>query len=235
MSAVHRMASVTVSVAPLILAQAAPSQAASDPRLTCLGKAATIVGTPGPDILFGGRPEDVIVGLGGDDYITGITVCVGNDDIYRIPGVSTHLDGGDGDDRILCTRDPSRPFGAFDVLLGGAGNDRLADTPYIDRGDRIDPGHRCDEGRLPGRPDRLNIGPQPALRQRWQRHHRRLHPRPNGDSRGAGNDHFDTTGDNLGSSPYQPERVAGDASTDEGIFNRIDKVSSSTEWVSYVD
>lgn len=72
---------------------------------TCNGHVATIVGTPGDDVLIGSPLADVIVGLGGNDRIEGRQ---GNDIIC----------GGDGNDRI---------FGGagHDVLLGNAGKDRL--------------------------------------------------------------------------------------------------------------
>jgi Ca2+-binding RTX toxin-like protein len=62
----------------------------------CGGRAATIVGTPGDDVLVGTDAADVVVALAGDDSVDGL----GGDDI---------LCGGEG----------------FDVLLGGDGNDRL--------------------------------------------------------------------------------------------------------------
>jgi len=59
---------VVVSLAMGMLAIAAPANAAQ----YCSGRRATIVGTSGPDVLYG-RPyrTDVIVGLGGNDYISG--------------------------------------------------------------------------------------------------------------------------------------------------------------------
>jgi len=41
------------------------------PRFFCNGKMATIVGTPGNDVLVGTSGDDVIVGLGGNDVIVG--------------------------------------------------------------------------------------------------------------------------------------------------------------------
>ena len=64
--------------------------------ITCLGVPATIVGTPGNDILRGTPGDDVIVGLAGNDVI----------------------DGRGGDDRI-CGGDGN------DVIQGGAGSDRV--------------------------------------------------------------------------------------------------------------
>lgn len=69
----------------------------------CFGKAATRVGTPGPDRIVGTRRADVIVALGGNDRVRGRG---GNDRIC----------GGKGRDRIA----------------GGAGNDLLNGGPGRD-------------------------------------------------------------------------------------------------------
>lgn len=55
-------------------------------ELTCVGKAVTIQGTAGDDILVGTDGEDVINGLDGNDTIRGLR---GNDIIC----------GGDGNDK----------------------------------------------------------------------------------------------------------------------------------------
>ena len=48
--------------------------ATAAPTYTCFGQPATIVGTPGDDVLYGsGDTADVIVGLGGNDSIRGST------------------------------------------------------------------------------------------------------------------------------------------------------------------
>jgi Ca2+-binding RTX toxin-like protein len=70
---------------------------------TCLGRAATIVGTPGNDDLEGTNGADVIVGLGGNDRILGRggndRICGngGNDYIDGKPGAE-RIDGGPGSD-----------------------------------------------------------------------------------------------------------------------------------------
>jgi Ca2+-binding RTX toxin-like protein len=78
------------------------------------GPACTIVGTPGPDLIFGTQHRDVICRLGGNDLIDGMG---GNDVIFGGPGNDT-LNGGSGDD----------------VIYGGPGNDRIqattVATPY---------------------------------------------------------------------------------------------------------
>lgn len=71
------------------------ASAASGPQ--CMGLTATIVGTPGDDVIDGTPGDDVIVGKGGDDLIR----------------------GGGGDD-VICAG------AGDDVIFGGAGNDRIA-------------------------------------------------------------------------------------------------------------
>jgi Ca2+-binding RTX toxin-like protein len=67
----------------------------------CNGLPATIVGTPGDDILYGTSADDVIVGRGGDDRIYGRkgddTICgkSGRDRIYPGAGAD-YVDGGGG-------------------------------------------------------------------------------------------------------------------------------------------
>src|SRR5438132_11743976 len=72
---------------------------------TCHGRKATIVGTPGNDLLRGTRGADVIVGLGGNDIILG----KGGDDV---------ICGNGGDDELI-------GFSGNDILLGGSGFDGL--------------------------------------------------------------------------------------------------------------
>ncbi len=112
--------SLTVVVALTVLATvtvlATPAAAA---RPTCRGQKATIVGTPGNDVIIGTSGPDVIVGLGGKDIIRGRG---GNDIIC----------GNGGADRIYGN-------GGDDIISGGGGNDRLygksgSDTIYGGRG-----------------------------------------------------------------------------------------------------
>ena len=90
---------------------------------TCAGRAATIVGTAGDDLLVGTGGVDVIVGLGGNDVIKGrgggdfICGGAGRDKIIGNGGSDT-LYGNDGGDRIV-------GGSGADFVLGGAGNDRL--------------------------------------------------------------------------------------------------------------
>jgi Ca2+-binding RTX toxin-like protein/FtsP/CotA-like multicopper oxidase with cupredoxin domain len=82
--------------------------------LTCGGLPATIIGTPGNDVLFGTFGGDVIVGLGGNDTIF---VFGGSDVVCGGEGNDT-LNGGAGNDRL---------FGELgnDSLVGGSGTDTL--------------------------------------------------------------------------------------------------------------
>ena len=80
--------------------------------VTCQGLTATIVGTPGNDIITGTPGRDIIQGRGGNDIIK----------------------GRGGDDVICGGRDS-------DVLYGGAGHDRLdggASTDFCDGGNPSD-------------------------------------------------------------------------------------------------
>lgn len=87
---------------------AVPASAA--PR--CFGEAATIVGTPGNDLLRGTGGRDVIVGRGGDDDIRGRG---GHDLMCGGPG-SDFVIGQRGDDEL-------DGGGGADALQPGAGND----------------------------------------------------------------------------------------------------------------
>lgn len=98
----------------------------------CRGAPATIVGTPGNDVLAGTGGSDVIVALGGDDRIFSLAgpdlICAGsgNDRI----GAGTAADrvfAGAGSDRLLGRGGPDLLAGAAgnDVLAGGRGSDRL--------------------------------------------------------------------------------------------------------------
>jgi hypothetical protein len=92
---------------------AAPSAVAA-PAPTCRGHRATIVGTPGDDVLDGTEGRDVIVGLGGSDTITG---GAGNDLICAGGGADS-VDAGDGNDKVYGS-------GGNDTIGGGAGRDTI--------------------------------------------------------------------------------------------------------------
>jgi Ca2+-binding RTX toxin-like protein len=127
--------------------------------LTCGGKAATIVGTPGPDIINGTSGADVIVGLGGNDKIRGLggsdTICgnagadelytrggmdslyggAGNDLLHGGAGNDRTLSGGDGNDAVYGDDGADVLFGNLgdDLLHAGPGNDRLDGGPGRDK------------------------------------------------------------------------------------------------------
>lgn len=81
---------------------------------TCNGHQATIVGTPGDDVIRGGNGDDVIVSFEGDDRIY-----AGNgDDIVCAGTGDDTVDGGNGDDEL---------YGGpgADTLDGGRGQNRI--------------------------------------------------------------------------------------------------------------
>jgi uncharacterized protein YkwD len=99
---------------------------------TCGGLAATIVGTPGDDVLDGTAGVDVIVGLAGRDVIRGHggnDVICGGPGPDRIFGGEGHDDiwGNGGNDRIKADlgRDEIRGGNGNDVVAGQAGSDVL--------------------------------------------------------------------------------------------------------------
>ena len=124
--AVVAFVAAVLSVAPL----------AAQQQLYCEGHLATIVGTPGDDVLVGTRGADVFVAMGGHDQIRGLAgddlICAGsgNDQIWGNNGADL-IYGGDGDDLIRGNR-------GKDVLFGGEGNDDLRGGKHDDnvRGDR---------------------------------------------------------------------------------------------------
>ena len=91
---------------------------------TCAGKHATIVGTPGNDVIVAKRGNDVIYGGGGNDKIYGgangnDTICGGpGNDVLAGGRGSDKLYGEEGNDRLLGEKGP-------DELVGGGGNDKL--------------------------------------------------------------------------------------------------------------
>ena len=100
---------------------ATPGDPASAPR--CGGMPATIVGTPGRDVLKGTRRRDVIAAKGGKDVVRGVK---GND-IVCGGGGNDRLKGGAGKDRLLGGGGRDRLAGGpgADLLKGGKGADRL--------------------------------------------------------------------------------------------------------------
>lgn len=130
---------------------------------TCMGRRATIVGTPGDDVLRGTPGRDVIAARGGDDLVRGRG---GNDLICGGPG-SDELRGNAGDDRLRGNIGDDRLLGqrGADDLRGGRGSDHLrggrgGDEARGNRGsDHVRGGPGGDfAGGGPG-PDRVHGGP----------------------------------------------------------------------------
>ena len=92
-----------------------PAAAAPGAPVTCYGRAATIVGTEGPETLTGTGGSDVIAGLGGNDVVNGGS---GKDFICAGAGADT-VDGGPGLDNIEASD-------GNDALTGGAGADYVS-------------------------------------------------------------------------------------------------------------
>jgi Ca2+-binding RTX toxin-like protein len=88
----------------------------------CDGKVATVVGTPGDDVLQGTPAGDVIAGLGGDDVI----LAGGGDDVMCGGAGADRLYGEDGNDALFAGR-AGRIRDRFvpDRLDGGPDDDRL--------------------------------------------------------------------------------------------------------------
>jgi VCBS repeat-containing protein len=100
---------------------APPPPPPSAPKPLCQGRPATIVGTPGKDILRGTKGADVIVAMGGNDLVRGL-------------GGADLVCGGAGNDRAEGAAGNDRLYGEAgnDLLLGGPGNDRLYGGPGAD-------------------------------------------------------------------------------------------------------
>jgi Ca2+-binding RTX toxin-like protein len=110
-------------LAATLLPATAPAYAAGE---TCLGRPATVIGTPGQSVLTGTEGDDVVVtngasdvrALGGDDW-----VCVR--DVPDAPARTIAIDTGDGDDALLVERVDW--LGASrSSYVGGPGSDLLA-------------------------------------------------------------------------------------------------------------
>ena len=100
------------------------------PLPRCAGVAATILGSPGGDALYGTTGPDVVVARGGDDEVWGYdgddVICLGagadraygnqGDDVVRGGGGADYTEGNAGADRLIGGAGP-------DSLLGGEGPD----------------------------------------------------------------------------------------------------------------
>jgi Tol biopolymer transport system component len=111
---------------------------APEPKLPeCHGRAATLVGTNGADVLKGTERKDVVLTLGGDDHIKtfddGDIVCAGpGADVVDAgengeTGGSDLVLGGPGNDKIKLGRELGTAKGGAgnDVLIGSKGGDAL--------------------------------------------------------------------------------------------------------------
>ncbi|HEU4706962.1 MAG TPA: hypothetical protein VFS64_07235 [Solirubrobacterales bacterium] len=111
---------------------------APEPKLPeCHGRAATLVGTNGADVLKGTKRKDVVVALGGNDRIKtfddGDIVCAGpGADVVDAgengeTGGSDLVLGGPGNDKIKLGRELGTAKGEAgnDVLIGSKGGDAL--------------------------------------------------------------------------------------------------------------
>jgi uncharacterized repeat protein (TIGR01451 family) len=110
------------------------------PAPTCGGIAATVVGTPGDDVLGGTSGPDVIVALGGNDTIRSGAgrdlICAGAGKDFVVAGsAADRIFGGAGGDRLLGRGGPDVIKGGrgADLLKGGNGSDRLRGGAGFDR------------------------------------------------------------------------------------------------------
>lgn len=144
------------TTAPVPTTTAPPAK----PNVFCGGLRATIVGTPGRDVLTGTPGRDAIAGLGGNDLINGLggndVICggdgadkliggAGDDVIYGGAG-SDYITAGSGNDRVGGDAGNDRIFGGAgnDSLYGGTGNDLVhgdAGNDTSDGGDGNDRVH----------------------------------------------------------------------------------------------
>jgi Ca2+-binding RTX toxin-like protein len=147
----HQLIAVYAGNADFLTSTSIQLAQTMEPRRTCHGVPATIVGTKGADRLVGTTGRDVIVGLGGDDDIQGLggndLICggAGNDDIRGGNGAD-RIDGDSGADTVLGEEGDDDLFGdnGNDRVSGGNGNDRVrggAGTDVLDGGDGTDTTH----------------------------------------------------------------------------------------------
>jgi len=94
-----------------------------DPPPTCLGRRATLCGTPGNDTILGSAADDVVVGSGGNDTIRARG---GNDVLCGNIG-DDKLFGSNGDDVLSGDEGADELHGGTggDILRGGQGSDFL--------------------------------------------------------------------------------------------------------------
>jgi hypothetical protein len=103
-----RRGTVLACVASVVLAVGSTTPAQAAEPVLCNGATATIVGTPGPDIVRGTTGDDVIAGLGGPDIMSGL----GGDDVVCGGAGPDVLRGNAGADLLIGDGGP-------DVAVGG--------------------------------------------------------------------------------------------------------------------
>jgi Ca2+-binding RTX toxin-like protein len=126
--------SLLFMVCLVMTALVTPAAPAGSKTHECFAEPATIVGTPGDDVLIGREDTaDVIVGLGGDDIIFGAEdinartapgdrLCGGSGDDFVRGGVGEdRAQGGSGEDHV------DGGFGYDVITQGGTDNDRVED------------------------------------------------------------------------------------------------------------
>jgi CSLREA domain-containing protein len=93
------------------------------PPAECQGKAVTISGTSGPDVLIGTGKKDVIRALGGDDVVDAL----GGNDRVCAGGGNDQVKGKAGNDQVTAGAGKDKAIGAGggDTLSGQGGKDRL--------------------------------------------------------------------------------------------------------------
>ena len=105
------IAALTVAFTSMCVVADGQPKANDAPACTISGTSPvgeTLNGTPGDDVICGGKGGDTINGLGGNDILRGNN---GKDQLY----------GGEGNDELLDNNDPG-------LLAGNGGNDRLVGT-----------------------------------------------------------------------------------------------------------
>jgi len=130
---------LSLALMSTLLASAAGAQ---QPVRTCDGKVATIVGTPGDDLLRGTEGPDVIVGLQGNDTIRALggddTICAGKGDDGVFGGLGFDvIFGAQGNDVIYAANGSNTAANRQDTkgsrIFGGAGNDMIYGSNRWDR------------------------------------------------------------------------------------------------------
>ncbi len=130
-----------LGLSPFILVLCFQSASGAQAAWTCDGLSATVVGTPGDDVLTGTSGADVIVGREGNDTIYGgggdDIVCAGKGDdvIYGGAGFDI-IFGAQGDDLLHATNgraETQRSDQSGARMFGGAGNDTIHGSNRWDR------------------------------------------------------------------------------------------------------